>query len=174
MKPCTKCQETKPLEEFGAAGHRKDGRRSDCKACQAAAARERRARDPESARAYDRQWKAANRDKARASFRRWRAANVERERERARIYHAERPHVAWVARYRVRVRALGVAEIVEDFTRADVVDRYGDACAHCGGPFEELDHYPVPVAQGGPHTLDNVRPSCAGCNRAGGGVRRAS
>ena len=46
-----------------------------------------------------------------------------------------------------------------------LVARYGDACFHCGGDFEELDHFPIPVSQGGPHALDNCRPSCTPCNQ---------
>ncbi|RAI25116.1 HNH endonuclease signature motif containing protein, partial [Rhodoplanes serenus] len=43
---------------------------------------------------------------------------------------------------------------------------YGDGCAYCEtGEFEELEHY-TPVKAGGPHTLENVRPSCSACNRA--------
>lgn len=82
-----------------------------------------------------------------------------------REHHAQHPHLKWRYRYEERMREAGMLPLVGDFTRADVVDRYGDACAHCGGPFQELDHYPVPVSAGGPHTLDNVRPSCVPCNR---------
>jgi 5-methylcytosine-specific restriction endonuclease McrA len=54
--------------------------------------------------------------------------------------------------------------VVEPFSRTEVIKRYGDRCAYCTpGDFESLDHF-VPVAAGGPHTLDNVRPSCRSCN----------
>lgn len=98
-----------------------------------------------------------------------RAAYRERNREQInrgkREHHRKHPHLKWRYRYEERMREAGMLPLVEDFTRADVVAKYGDACAHCGGPFEELDHYPVPVSQGGPHTLANVRPSCVACNR---------
>ena len=48
-----------------------------------------------------------------------------------------------------------------------MIEEYGDQCWHCGGPFEELDHHPVPVYLGGAHKLSNVKPSCAGCNDRG-------
>ena len=79
-------------------------------------------------------------------------------------YHAENPHLLWESGYRARARKLGFDPVVERFTRAELTARYGDACAHCGGPFEQLDHYPVSVSRGGAHTLENARPSCADCN----------
>ncbi|WP_193043168.1 HNH endonuclease [Mycolicibacterium baixiangningiae] len=82
-----------------------------------------------------------------------------------RAYPAANPHIGWESMYRQRARQSGFEPVIETFTRADVIARYGDACAHCGGPFDELDHYPVPVRHRGPHTLENVRPSCTPCSR---------
>jgi hypothetical protein len=66
--------------------------------------------------------------------------------------------------YRYRCRLYGLQPVVERFSRTEVIKRYGDRCAYCtSGDFESLDHF-VPVAAGGPHTLDNVRPSCRSCN----------
>jgi HNH endonuclease len=66
--------------------------------------------------------------------------------------------------YRQRCRWYGIEPVVEPFSRTEVIKRYGDRCAYCTpGDFESLDHF-VPVAAGGPHTLDNVRPSCRSCN----------
>jgi 5-methylcytosine-specific restriction endonuclease McrA len=123
----------------------------------------------------------ANRDAKRTYQAKYRAANAEKVRrvDAARYaarrdqrlgwqiaYGRDNPHVQWRNGYRKRARRYGFAPVVEDFTRADVIARHGAACTHCGGPFEELDHYPVPVALGGHHTLENVRPSCVPCNRA--------
>ena len=68
-------------------------------------------------------------------------------------------------RYYLRsCRRYGVEPVVEPFTRKQVIERYGDRCAYCpAGDFETLDHL-VPVAAGGPHTLDNARPCCRSCN----------
>ncbi|MFF0943715.1 HNH endonuclease [Kocuria sp. CPCC 205300] len=86
------------------------------------------------------------------------------DRIRRRNDRAASPHLEWEATYRQRAHAYGNAAVVFTFTREELVDRYGDECAWCGGPFEELDHN-VPVASGGPHTLENCRPSCGPCNR---------
>ena len=66
--------------------------------------------------------------------------------------------------YQRSCQLYGLEPVVEQFSRKDVVQRYSDRCAHCtAGDFECLDHF-VPVAAGGPHTLDNARPSCRSCN----------
>lgn len=149
-KQCTKCGEVKPLDAFGKDKSCSGGRRPDCRLCRS---RQEHARI------------AANRAKYDAYQAAYRAAHREKQRRYAAEYHKANPHVSWVNCYRRRLRRYGYLPIVEDFTREDVIARYGDACAHCGGPFEELDHYPIPVSEGGPHTLANVRPSCAKCNR---------
>jgi hypothetical protein len=95
------------------------------------------------------------------------------DRMRRLAYRSARPEIRWAAKYRSRMRALGLEPVVETFTRSDVVNTYGSSCFHCGtGEFEQLDHFPTPVAHGGTHTLRNVRPSCGPCNRAGSRVRR--
>lgn len=132
-KPCTRCHEVRPLDEFHRKATGKHGRAAHCRECE----RERN-------RAY-------------------RAANPE-----YRIaYHAAHPEAAWIAAYRRRARAYGFTPYIEEFTKDDVIARHGGRCVHCpGGEFVHLDHYPMSVAEGGPHTLWNVRPSCAHCNLA--------
>lgn len=74
----------------------------------------------------------------------------------------------WLNRYRRRMKHYGHEPVVEEFTRDDVIARWGDGCWHCpDGEFEELDHFPVSVRDGGSHTLDNVRPACRRSNLQG-------
>lgn len=89
-------------------------------------------------------------------------------------YKAVSPHVSWESRYRRRAKRYGFEPVVESFTKDELIARWGDACWHCGGPFEQLDHYVTPVALGGHHTLENCRPSCAPCNTKGSGIRRTN
>lgn len=156
MKTCSKCQQSKSPEAFTRDRSRKDGRSPYCKECRAA---------------YHAAWKtAANPESLNRRRDYWRArywADRDADLARSREYRQRRPDRGWAAKYRRRALAYGLPVVVDDFTRDDVVARYGDACAHCGGPFQELDHYPIPVCEGGPHTLDNVRPSCTACNRPG-------
>ena len=95
----------------------------------------------------------------------YRAENRERLRELSRKYQAENPHLAWRRNTARRAKEFGYTPTLDCFTRADVVAKYGDECWHCkAAPFEELDHYPVPISRGGDHVIENVRPSCSACN----------
>lgn len=82
-----------------------------------------------------------------------------------REYMRANPHKSWESTYRRRSRLFGFMPVVVTFTRGELTSLYGNDCFHCGGPFEELDHYPVPVISGGVHALANCRPSCKSCNR---------
>lgn len=176
MKTCSKCKAEKAHEDFNRRSRSKDGLESQCRACREdywESIREARVK-------YQRSYYQANREvleaKKRARRDSDRGAYLEKERayyaanrvdrvEFAREYRKANPHSSWAAGYRKRARLFGFEPTVEDFTKPDVIDRYGDACFYCGGEFQELDHY-VPVSKGGQHTLDNVRPSCAACNLA--------
>lgn len=148
-KTCTGCGETKPLGEYGAQKKGKYGRTARCKACINARNRERYWRDPEAARKYSREY-----------AKEWHGRNPG--------WRTERAHFSWKGSYKERTARLGLEPVIEDFTRADVIEEYGDECWHCKeAPFEELDHFPVPVRKGGHHKLSNVRPSCARCNVRG-------
>lgn len=201
-KKCTKCGETKPLDEFNVHSMGKFGRRSQCRKClhrkymdargeilakQAAYRDAHRAEKIARDRAYywrtrgerlarQREYREENLDVIRERDRAWRAANIDKKREMDRAYYRVNADQIkarmrergshWAGGYRTRCRALGLDPVVEDFTKPDVIERYGDSCFYCDtGAFEQLDHY-VPVKDGGPHTLDNVRPSCANCNLA--------
>ncbi|MGP5731233.1 HNH endonuclease [Arthrobacter rhombi] len=111
-----------------------------------------------------REWVEANPERVAAYRRDYYDANRGRILEEARAYQHAHPEVGWAATYRQRSKAYGFEPVVEDFTRAELIALYGDACAHCGGAFEQLDHHPVPVVLGGAHTLGNVRPCCTACN----------
>lgn len=249
-KTCTKCGETKPLEEYSKQRGGRLGLRSACKDCmrqhhreynQRPDVRERSRRyreehreelqrkkkrwheanrdairekkqayyreNAEAIRAKTRRWYRENQDKVkeyresnreaiRERNRRWAEENVEyirdyrkrayelsaeERREYSRRYyqenrearleyaarrHRENPHLSWADNFRWRTRRYGLPPAIEDFTKDDVIAKYGDHCAYCEtGEFEELEHY-IPVKAGGPHTLENVRPSCRSCNRA--------
>ncbi|MGP4916810.1 HNH endonuclease [Brachybacterium tyrofermentans] len=162
MKTCTKCGEEKPLTDYSPDRRRADGRVARCKSC---------------AWTAKKAFRAANRPLVLQQKAEYRARHQERRRREDRERYAEnresilagratRPHIHWESDYRIRARKYGFDPIVQAFTPAALVSRYGAACVHCGGPFEELDHHPVPVAHGGPHSLDNCVPSCTPCNRA--------
>jgi HNH endonuclease len=156
VRACSKCGEAKPLDKFRRDPKGKQGVAASCKACKTA---------------QDAAYRALNRDRRRAALRAHYAAKRDKGRADRRAYHAANPHIGWSKCYRERARRYGFIPVVEPFTRADVIDHYGDACHYCGAAFEELDHY-VAVRDGGPHSLENVRPSCAACNCRKDAVRR--
>ena len=162
-KACTKCSAIKPITDF----HRNGGRRrASCKSCESMRNAARREANPD----YMAEWRKANPDYMADYMAEWTAANPDYMAD----YRAANPEVAWLGGYRRRARRFGFEPIVEDFTKADVIELYGDQCWHCkDAPFEELDHHPIPVAAEGPHTIENVKPSCTRCNRAGTQAARA-
>ena len=73
-KTCTKCGETKPLDDFHRDKRGPDGRRSDCKEC---------------VREYKRRYYEENRDKERERNRRYHEESRDKVRERKHRYYEE-------------------------------------------------------------------------------------
>lgn len=152
-KTCTKCEVEKSLEDFPPHKKGRLGRDSHCRECHRRRRREAYRADPEKERRLAREWRAANPNYGRE----WQARNRERRRPQR-----------WRASYRERMAKYGHEVVTLDmFGTDEVIETYGDQCFHCSdAPFEHLDHYPIPVTKGGPHSLENVKPSCAACNFA--------
>lgn len=77
-KACTKCGVRKPLEAFSRDSRNKDGRRSHCKVCRAAANAAWRAANPERAAAATAAWAKNNPEKNRAKVAKRRAVKLQR------------------------------------------------------------------------------------------------
>lgn len=77
-KQCSRCMVRRSISEFNKRAAGKDGHQSWCRSCMAAKARERRAANPDSVRAYNLQYRIERGEVARAATARWRAANSER------------------------------------------------------------------------------------------------
>ena len=160
MKTCSKCGESKPLTEYYVS---KGYRKAACKECVRTTIRRHRVEAGDAVRARERDYYRKNREDRLAAQSEYYQANREDVLQYNKAFRAENPHLGWEAHYLSRVRRLSLPQVLESFTKPDVIERYGDSCFYCGGDFEHLDHY-VPVSKGGPHTLDNVRPSCTSCN----------
>lgn len=165
MKTCTGCGETKPLDEYHRNKNGRDGRRERCKTCLLAQKREYNAR-PE-VRAHRAKYDAEHKP-------RYYTEHRDAIRARQAEYYRANPHQNWVDGYRHRAKQYGHPVVIEPFTKDELIARWGDACWHCGGPFEQLDHFPVAVINGGSHTIENCRPSCTPCNAKGRGIRRTN
>lgn len=179
-KQCRTCGESKPYSEYHKHQGMKDGRRSDCKACRGEYFAKRNARPEIKARNAENgsKWYAENREHVRARSAKWHAENrdavLARQAEywrsaegkkRYAEYCAAHPHIKWESSYRQRAKRFGFAPVVENFTRDELMARWGPDCWHCGGTFEELDHWPLPISRGGAHSLDNCVPSSRDCNQ---------
>ena len=164
MKICTLCGATKPLGEFNRNSRNKDGRAYYCRPCSRQKAKESRERHPDAVRQRNAKYGHENREALREYHRQRYEENREAHIAKTRVWHQENRYSLWEIHYRRRCERMGINPVIERFNLPDVVERYGDSCFYCEtGEFEHLDHA-IPVSKGGPHTLDNVRPSCAGCN----------
>ena len=144
-----------------------------------------RSTNPESSRAANKKYYEKNKEKlqegARARATDWYHANQEAGKERSRLWAEANPDK--VRAYRIgkqaRRRARAQDSGVEYYTELDIVELYGtdchicleaidmDAPRACGAPGWERsfwrDHF-IAIANGGPDTLSNIRPSHGLCN----------
>lgn len=140
-----------------------------------------RASNREKKRAYDREYRAANPDKVRESVHKWQvsnpdkrreadrkylAANYDKHREAVRMYQAKYPekHLERMRAANQRRRASIKTNTNNAPTAAQLKSIVELPCCYCGQPGPStVDHY-IPLARGGTHTLDNLRPACRSCN----------
>lgn len=177
-KTCRPCGETKPLDGFNRHRRSRDGRASHCRDCQRQRKVQYRSQQHvrERERRYTEQWRAENpdycreyltrpevRERRREYHAQYRAANRDRILERKARWRAKGAG-SW-EKYTERRQAYGLPIIGGIITRDEIAAAYGEACFHCGGLFEHIDHYPLPVRHPDcSHTLDNVKPACSSCN----------
>lgn len=176
MKTCRNCKSSKPLDDFNSDSTGKFGRKGTCRECESAIRRQRTAERVAAREELARLHYEANKEAIDAenatpeADRRRREREYQREYYKANLEHIRRRrernlHVQWRGAYVKRAKRYGIDPVVQNFTKAQLIARWGDKCFHCCGPFEELDHWPVAVALGGEHSLENCRPSCYTCNR---------
>jgi 5-methylcytosine-specific restriction endonuclease McrA len=162
MKRCCSCELEKSLEQFNKDKNKKDGRSYRCKDCNAKSAKLWREKNPEKFKESLRSGYLKNREKRLDAARSWRNENKETKRE-----------------YNRKRKSLLRNGSAESFTDAQVISEYGNLCHICSTEIDmnaprwtaqegwefglHIDHV-VPVSKGGPHSIDNVRPSHAICN----------
>lgn len=131
--------------------------------------RARYAQNAEKERERARKWRAENPKKAltlvRDSKRKWRATNPEKARELVRKWIANHPEVKRANDQ--RRRASLKTSTAKAPTAKQLKDLLARPCHYCGDSAQQIDHY-IPLARGGTHTLENLRPACAACNLSKG------
>lgn len=142
MKRCKVCGELKPLEQFYRAAGMRDGRRSDCAACNLAAKKRRYDADPETAIGRVKQWQQENAERLNA-YRRAHNATPERKRALRDGYYR---------------RTFGISADNVDA----MLEAQGGGCAICGWRPERLASMHVDHC----HSTGRIRGLlCINCNQ---------
>jgi len=169
-KICTKCGDSKHINEYPVRKSAKDGHRNECKVCTNKYAAEnsykyadkkkqteksRIVMNREHINAKRREWKRRNRDKCNTERRKW----VEHNPDRVKHYNRTQKH---------KRRASGCSLRTKDIDKV-LLDAFGH-CAYCGKEFDgsfHIDHI-TPVKHGGTSQLDNLIAACPKCNLSKG------
>lgn len=145
-RPCPSCLRTLGVTQFSPKGK---WRQTYCKDCRARHARTAYRRAPDRSRERARHRHQQNRDQELERMRRWRKNNP------------VLVQALWRNRAARERSARGSATALQVRWR---VAYYGDRCAYCHGPVQQIDHV-KPLAAGGTNFPANLRPTCAACNR---------
>ena len=191
-KTCSKCGQTKPVNEWGRNKSKKDGLASECKACHAKSSAEWRLANPVEQKRRSREQHSKNKDTANANRKKRYLENRELELQARRKWYAENAESsrmasrAWrknnkekFAAQSRRSRALRAFVNTESYTKQDVLDRWGSDCHICNKPIDlsaprwtgssgwenglHLEHV-IPIRLGGLDNLSNVKPAHGLCN----------
>ena len=170
MKRCTKCGETKPLDQFSYDKRHSDGRQSECKVCKKYHQRIYVETFPEKVQESQQRSRKANREKKLSAFRKWAKENKEKSRAACREWAKKNPEK--IRAIRAKRRALKAKVTVGDLTaiqRVYDIATNGERvrCYLCGAMVPKgerhVDHI-VPLSKGGLHTASNLAVACAACN----------
>jgi hypothetical protein len=170
-KRCKTCGEYKILTDFYKS---KNGRELSCKECRKQRMRDIYQKNPQEKIAKAHAYHLAHPEWSKTVLREWHLKNAEQRYEK----HKERgkdPKVAEARRDATRRceskrRALKRTTQVETITKQqydDILCSYDNKCWICEIELNNVkihwDHF-KPLAHGGTHTIDNLRPACDLCN----------
>jgi 5-methylcytosine-specific restriction endonuclease McrA len=174
-KKCTKCGETKPLDQFHKHNECKDGLRPDCKACTYAACRARL--KPEKHREYCRSYRVKNPGKDREYYEKNKAALIPKMVEynrrnkaaylaKMRAWRKANPQKVqvWIRNRRAKLKGLNGSHTISDILF--LMNEQKGKCVYCLcdiRPEFQVDHI-VPVALGGSNDKGNLQLLCKPCN----------
>ncbi len=191
-KPCAKCGDVKPLEQFYANKGTRDGREGSCKACKLAYAQSYRQANREQLAERDRVYRELNREALSAKAKSRRDANAAALLPAARARYAALSReakvrrrqlvAAWIAahpdemaEHARKKRAKRAAAVVGP---VDLVALWTGDCGICGStldaslkwpdPFSKSVDHILPLARGGSHTQENIQWAHLACNTTKG------
>lgn len=125
-----------------------------------------REKNREKHHSYVRKWNSENAGRVKENQQAWREENREKVNEHGRKYKKRHPEK--VREYALRRRARMLGSQAERVDYAAILARYGYVCHICGDLISradlQFDHI-IPIAKGGPHSMANIRPAHALCNR---------
>lgn len=175
-KICSKCKEEKFINDFGKNKRKSDGLEPRCRECVNTASRERYAKDPQKKIAQTRKYHLEHPEWSKQQLRKHHEANaaIRYERQKLRLQDPEKRAKARESsrRSEARRRAIkraGVADFISVQQVTSLIKDFNNQCYICLAEFNDiielqLDHF-MPIAKGGQHTLENIKPACADCNR---------
>lgn len=183
-KHCSRCKETKPIDQFTKDKKRKDGYSPRCKQCSRSyydenlehymqKAREYRARPGHKERTaeYHREYAAKNKDILREKARAYREKNKGRLNAVSKKWKLENRDKVYANCWKRRSRKRNApgSFTLEEWNA--LKEHYGFTCLACGEKEPEIklspDHV-VPLSRGGSDFIENIQPLCASCNGSKG------
>jgi 5-methylcytosine-specific restriction endonuclease McrA len=166
MKICSKCKELKTFDCFTNSKSRKDGFESYCKECNKKRCKAYRLSNPDKVSEYHKQYYLKNADGVKEKVRKYRLSNVDRVRETSRQYchnNLDKRRNRENAR-----RAKKLSNGVYEISKKEIKKIYSSPCFYCGSfNLIQADHV-IPIIKGGRHSIGNLVPACAKCNRSKG------
>ena len=163
LKICTKCGETKTLDEFHRRKDSRDGLRCSCKDCRNEGRRKWGAENREKERARNHKYRSENSDKERERHRRWSEANPDRQ---LRWQRANRDKVM-VYNHSRRARK---ASAEGSHTALDIEAMFlrWPQCLCCGTEKDLTGDHVVSLKMGGDDWPSNLQTLCGRCNKSKG------
>tara|TARA_R110000787_G_scaffold45145_2_gene110125 strand:+ start:141 stop:704 length:564 start_codon:yes stop_codon:yes gene_type:complete len=162
MKTCTKCGESKPLEDFYKAKLGKDGVEASCKDCVSVCKAAYYAANKEKLKARSASYEAANKDRHNATNARWYAVNKNRKYLTNAAWAKANPEKTKLWEMRRRARKADNGENL--VTQGEIAAIIAQPCMACDSPAPSTLEHLIPVNRGGAHTIGNLAPLCQSCN----------
>lgn len=162
---CCHCKQYLPEENFYRDKSKPSGKKPRCKEC------EKEYLDKENRRQYEVNYRKEKPDKRRKIMRNYYEKHKESHNETQNKYRATEQFKINHRQHSAIRRARMAQAFIEPVNYYLVYLEYDKKCFYCGKLLEfnesEFDHY-IPLAKKGLHKKDNIRCSCAFCNRSKG------